>query len=92
MIPWQKESIAPLRLPPLTIYQTRHSKASIDRALQLRSLVEVKARLHVKQDATVARYEQHSRMSSDYSVLPMSVRRHVELLGARAEELVLDSS
>ena len=53
----------------LTLYMGRHSGPSIDRALKLRDISEVKKRGHWKSWKSVARYEKSARLASSFNNL-----------------------
>ena len=53
----------------VTLYMGRHSGPSIDRALKLRGIAEVKKRGHRKSWKSIARYEKSARLASSFANL-----------------------
>ncbi|CAK0863166.1 unnamed protein product [Prorocentrum cordatum] len=67
----------------------RHSGPSIDGALQLRPLDEVRKRGRWVSRKSVVRYETAARLSKAWHDLPLATRTRCEALDARLEELLL---
>ena len=70
-----------LGLNGMTVHQTRHSAASIDRERGFRTLQEVQRR---GQWSSVTRYDKSRRLAADYHSLPR-LRNKLETLAQRAE-------
>jgi len=64
-------------------YSLRHGGASTDRLLKTRPLKEVKKRGRWRADASVARYEKHSRLLKEVERLPKATRDYGSLLNDR---------
>ena len=64
-----------LGLNGMTMYQTRHSGASIDRVRGFRSLQEVQKRGQWKAFSSVTRYDESSRLATDYHCLPRTPKQ-----------------
>lgn len=73
---------------PAVPYQARHSGASIDAALGLRSRVEIKARGRWKSDRSVARYESKARIAESVDALPKAMLYHLQACHRHLEELL----
>ena len=86
-----KKATTFLEIPHLTLYQARHSGASIDRAKKARTLDEVQRRGFWASKTSVNRYEKSSRMAADYLGLPAKTRELVERYASRVEDYVLGS-
>ena len=78
-----------LGLSSITMYQTRHSGASIDRVRGFRTLQEVQIRGQWKAFSSVTRYDKSSRLAAGYHSLPRSLRDKLETLAQRAEVLLM---
>ena len=76
-----------------TMYQTRHSGASIDRVRGLRTLQQVQKRGQWGGRgggfSSVARYDKSSRLAADYHSLLLTLRNKLETLARRAKELLI---
>ena len=77
-----------LELSGMTMYQTRHSGASIDRVRGFRILREVQKRGRWRAFSSVARYGKGSHLAADYHSLPLTLRNKLETLARRAEGLL----
>jgi hypothetical protein len=71
-------------------YQARHSGASIDAALELRTRTEIKARGRwtMGQKTNVARYESKARLAESLDKLPSVLLVHLKQCGHRVEVLL----
>ena len=74
----------------MTMYQTRHSGASIDRVRGFRTVQEVQRRGQWKAFSSVTRYDKSIRLAADYHSLPRPLRSRLETLAQRAEVLLTE--
>ena len=79
-----KSATDALGLNGMTMHQTRHSGACIDRVRGFRTLQEVQKRSQWKAFSSVARYDKSSRLATDYHCL---LRNKLITIAQRAEVL-----
>ena len=66
----------PLNLQNVMLQQARHSGPNIDRAVNVRPLVECKSRGQWRTNQNVQRYEKSARLAADYLALPRRTARN----------------
>ena len=70
-------------------YQCRHSGASIDRAEQKRSLLEIQKRGQWKSNRSVVRYEKGARLGQVYAQYSARLQAWIEAVALHVEAVVL---
>ena len=70
-------------------YQRRHSRASHDRAVEARPLLEIQKRGQWKSARSVVRYEKSARLGQVYAQYPSLLQAWIETVSPHVEGIVL---